>query len=80
VHSEYKLTEDVPAAGTTLEDKDRANVIGAMAGVDYYIPLFVGLWTYVGVQYEYHPYKLKTFNLNYDTNNFSAYGGISYAF
>ncbi len=80
VRSDYKLTEEVLGAGYTLEDTDHANVLGAMAGVDYYIPLFWGMWTYVGASYDYHPYKLNTFNLNYYRNNFSAYGGISYAF
>jgi len=80
VRSDYKLTEEVPSAGYTLEDTAHANVLGAMVGVEYFIPLFWGLWTNLGVSYEYHPYELKTFALNYDRNNFSAYGGLSYAF
>lgn len=80
VRSDYKLSEEVPSAGYTLEDTAHASVLGAMVGVEYYIPLFWGLWTNLGVSYEYHPYVLKTFDLKYDRNNFSAYGGLSYAF
>jgi hypothetical protein len=63
---------------------DSASIWGGSLAADYYLPLWWGFWGYVGVAYEYHPYKYTDptaqLNLNYDKNILSGYMGVSYAF
>ena len=57
-----------------------SSTFGASLGVNYYVPLFWGIWSFVGVTYEVHPYKYKDLDLNYNTNLISESIGAAYAF
>lgn len=80
VSADYKTHEDIAGAGVTIGENDHAKTFGASLGVNYYIPLFFGLWTYVGASYDVHPYKYKTLAINYNKNTLSGFVGLSYAF
>ncbi|MGE4130740.1 MAG: hypothetical protein AB7F86_03835 [Bdellovibrionales bacterium] len=75
VQAKIKLTEP-----STPDLEEKKKKVGGSASVQYYIPMFWGIWHYVGVGYESHRYDYSTVNLKYQKDLTSLFLGVSYAF